>query len=314
MDRYFQIHASNIHAVLKWAIHEGRADLSFQLMARLEAAWSSVGYFKEGLDITQQALEAFPTLDPSLRAKWLQSASDLAWQQHDFDSALRYSQEAVDLGRTHGLTHAYPWCLNRLGRIYIEQGRLEEARQSLTQVLNQARADPSTINPGIPLAQLGEIALFESRLEEAESLFEQALPLLDNRDGIFLALTTTDLAEIALTRQDAIQARAWLRKAYEPASQHVRRWMVWLSALAGWLALAEDGDKRLAAGFYGAIETLTERTGVVLAAFHREMNRQRMERLQRDLSPADWQAVFEVGRQWNRDETFRLAKEVLGRA
>ncbi len=129
-----------------------------------------------------------------------------------------------------------------------------------------------------------------------------------------MALTRTDLAEVALVHGDIARAQAWLMEAYEPASQHVRRWMVWLLVLTGWLALSERGDKHLAAGFHGAIETLTERTGVVLAASHREVNRQRMDRLQLDLSPADWQAAFEAGRQWSRDETYRRAKEVLGRA
>jgi len=311
-DRYFQIHASNIHTVLKWVIHKGHADLSFSLMAQMEAAWSSLGYFKEELDLTRQALKAFPALDPSLRAGWLGSASDLAWQLHDFDLALSFSEEAVNLGRAHGLANEYPWYLNRLGRIYIEQGRLVEARLVLTQALDLARVAPSAINPGILLAQLGEVALFESRLEEAEALFEQALPLLDNRDGIFLALTRTDLAEVALAHGDIAQAQAWLMEAYEPASQHVRRWMVWLLALTGWLALSERGDKRLAAGFHGAIETLTERTGVVLAASHREVIRQRMDRLQLDLSSADWQAAFEAGRQWSRDDVSRLARAALG--
>ena len=108
----------------------------------------------------------------------MQTASDLAWQQHDFETALIYSEEAVELGRVYELKSEYPWYLNRLGRICIEQGKLTDARKHLGKAVDLAYEDASILNPGSPLAQLGEVALFEGNLEEAQLWFEKALPIL----------------------------------------------------------------------------------------------------------------------------------------
>ena len=310
-EEYFQINFSNFHGALKWTIAERQTELGFQLASELEDAWSSLGYFKEGLDLIRQLLALPSDAEPRLRAGRLQDASDLAWQQYDFETALRYSEEAVELGRVHGLKREYPWYLNRLGRIYIEQGRLVEAKDSLSKALELAHEDSSILSPGSPLAQLGEIALFEGNLDEAKALFEQALTHLTNDDDIFLAIAKTDLAEVALAQNDFTKARLWLEDVFEPASKQVRRTLVFLSALAGHLVLAPDGDKVKAAQFYGAIESMSERSGVILGAFYQNMNRTRMELARKELSAKEWLGAFESGAGWERGEAIQQAKDIV---
>lgn len=88
-----------------------------------------------------------------------------------------------------------------LGRIYFEQGRLIEARKALESALEMAFQHPFILNPGSPLEQLGEVSLFEDNLEQAQSLFEQALTNLTEECEIFLAIARTDLAEVTLLRR-----------------------------------------------------------------------------------------------------------------
>ncbi len=313
-EEYFQINSSNFHGALKWAIAEQRIELGLQLVSVLEGVWSSLGYFKEGLDLLGQILALPSRIDPSLRANYLQTASDLAWQQHDFETALAYSKEAAELGRKYDLKGKYPAYINRLGRIYIEQGKYDEAKQPLLEVLELARREPENMNPGVPLAQLGEIAFFEGRLEEASSFLKGALPHLTDYEMIFLAMARTDLAEIALAEGDLETARDWLVKAYPAASQHTRRFLVFLCALAGYLVLSGKKKENIqkAAQLYGAVETLSAKSGIQFNSFYQHLNQERMKQALGKLSAGEWQKAYKTGLGWERSEAVRQVKSVLG--
>lgn len=312
-EAYFQANMRNFHGALKWAIAERQTELGFQLTSQLNGVWSSLGHFKEGLDFLRQLLALPSAAEPRLRASRLQAASDLAWQQYDFETALAYAQESVELGRVHRLKREYPLYLNRLGRIYIEQGKLAEAWGVLNKALELADKEPSILNPGYPLAQLGEVALFQGHLDEANTFLEKALSSLEPDDDIFQAIAKTDLAEVALAQGNFDKAHFWLAGAFEPASKHVRRFMVLFSALAGYLVLSPAGDEAKAAQFYGAIGALGECSGVVLGAFYQKINRERMEVIRQRLLPREWQQAFEAGSQWDKEEALYQARKELNR-
>ena len=308
-EEYFKVNFSNFHGVLKWTIAKGQSELGFQLASELDDVWRSLGYFKEGLDLLGQLLALPSKIDPPTRANFMQTASDLAWQQHDFEKALIYSEEAVELGSVHGLKKEYPWYLNRLGRIYIEQGKFTEARELLNKAIELAYEYPSILNPGSPLAQLGEVALFEGELDEATSLLEKALTYLAEDEDIFLAIAKTDLAEVALAQGDYPKARFWLDQAFAPASQQIRRSLAFLSALAGYLVLSSNGDKNKAVQFYGAIESWSERSGVILNAFYQNLNQKRIELARKELSVEEWNDAYQLGFQWERSRILIQIKE-----
>ncbi|MCA2002080.1 MAG: helix-turn-helix domain-containing protein, partial [Chloroflexi bacterium] len=175
-DSFFNINHSNLSSSLAWAIDAQQTGLAYQLSRFLdEKYWSEHGYFREGLEMLRKLLELPGDIPPALRAQRLQTASDFAWQQHDFETAILYCREAAELGRVHDLKQQYPLYLNRLGRIYVEQEHYAEAKEALQEALDQANDHPEYLNPGIPLAQLGEVALFEGRVEEAQSHLRRAI-------------------------------------------------------------------------------------------------------------------------------------------
>jgi predicted ATPase/transcriptional regulator with XRE-family HTH domain len=310
-EEYFQINTANFHGALKWAISAGRAELGWLLASQMEPFWDSLGYFTEGLDLMQQIMLHPGELDALARANSLKIASDLAWQQHDFESALNFARKAAELGRTQGLTREYPLYLNRLGRIYIEQGQFTQAVETLQQAFDLAGRDPTGLNPGVPLAQLGEVALFQGNLDEAKLTFEKALASLPPADDIFLAMAKTDLAEIELARGNYAPARQWLLQALQPARGQIRRSIVFLSALAGYLVLSPEGNNVNAARFYGAIETMCERSGVILGGYYQAVNQQRIRIARQRISAVDWQQAFKAGRKWDKETAFEQAKKEL---
>ena len=308
---YFQINFNNFYGALNWAISERQVELGFRLASELGDMWETLGYFKEGLDLLGQLLALPPEFDPAMRASVLQIASDLAWQQYDFETAITYSTQVVNLGRQLNLKEKYAAYINRLGRIYIEQGRYEEAKAVLNEALELAYCEPENLNPSVVLAQLGEVELFIGNTVTARQFFESALTHLTEEDGIFLAIAETDLAEIELLQGKYEQAHQWLVTALEPSSQHIRRSIVFFSALAGYLVLSLDGDKTKAAQFYGAIDSLSEQSGVILGMHYQNLNRERM-RIARDmLSEKEWLDAYETGCGWERGETIQKAKDIL---
>jgi predicted ATPase len=301
-ETFFQLNINNILASLKWAIAEQRSELGFQLAIFLDEIGTSHGYHKEVLDFMKKLFELPDQALPEVRATRLEFAADMAWQQHEFESGLAFTREAAELRRAHGLPDKYAIDQNRMGRIYLEQGNYVEARQVLNESLALARLDPSRLNPGAPLAQLGELSLFEGKLQEAKFYLTEALEYLGESEAIFLAITKLDLAEIALAEQDFQQASKWLEQGYLYARVHIRRTMVYLCAVAGYLLLAPGGGKdaaNQAARLYGTIQALEERSGVALSPYYHHLNQLRVRLALQQLTEQEWQAEFMAGQQWS---------------
>jgi tetratricopeptide (TPR) repeat protein len=159
-------------------------------------------------------------------------------------------------------------------------------------------------NPGPPLAQLGEVALFEGSLEEAQRNLQRAIEYLPEEDAIFRAMAFSDLAELALLKGDFHQAQRWLELARAPAGLHIRRALVFLCTLAGYLTLGSSdlSTLALAASLYAAIGALCERSGVKLISFYRSRNEERMRLLRAKLPAQAWQQAEAFGRSWSLAE------------
>lgn len=309
---YFQLLVDNFHDALQWTITERQTVLCFPMLEQLEGLWSSLGYFREGLGFLRQILALPDEIEPNLRARVLRTASDFAWQQHDFDTALLYAQEAVEVGCRYRLDKEVPLYLNRLGRIFIEQGKLAEAKETLQKALELAMQNPEYLNPGSPLAQLGEVELFMGNLSAARGFLESSLKHLTPTEGIFLAIAQSDLAEVELAQGNYEQARQWLAASLELASQHTRRLLVFLSALAGLLVLSPDGSPVNTARLYGAVQFLSERSGIVLGSSYQQLNQSRMARGGEKLSSKEWLEAYETGLGWEKSVIIEQAHKLLG--
>jgi len=309
-EAFFRLHAGNLAAAVDWAIASRQGGLGFQLADLLDPYWTRFGYLCEGLDQVKRLLALPDDSPPAVRANRLANAADLAWQQHDFDTSLAFSNQAVELGRSANLLGSLAWFVNRLGRIHMEQGSYAEARQALNECLALAQANPADINPGIPLAQLGEVAWFEGRLDEGAEILADAMNRLSASEPIFRAMAVTDLAEVALARQDEHGARHWLAQTPPLGALPVRRTVVHLAAVAGWLAQLPGGGedhRRAAARLIGAVEGLTERSGVMLGGFYRNLLAGRLNALRRGLPAGVLEAELAAGRRLDQDSALAEA-------
>jgi predicted ATPase/DNA-binding XRE family transcriptional regulator len=306
---FYEANAANLHTALQYAIRQGNVELGFELAQALEPLWDQYGYGREGLALAKALLALPDDSPPQVRTDRLQKVSDLAWQYSDYESSLAYARESAELARTNGLRSRYPLYLNRLGRILIQQERLLEARQALEESYRLAQADPGILNPGSPLAQLGEVALFEGRLEDARRLFDEALRWLSPEEAIFLAMTYTDLAEIALIQLDYAQARSWLQQAAPYIDVHIRRVLAYLCAAADAILQAPASTQTAAytaACLISATQALSERSGVALVEYFRQTLARRGESARRRLGDAAYREAVEAGQSLRKAEALEL--------
>ena len=289
-------------------------ETAYELADYLNTYWWNHGYLREGLELVRKLLELPPEVPAETRVDWLENASDLAWQQQDFSSALRFASDAVELAKQQGLMQRFPQYINRLGRIHLEQGNFGQARQALAECLQLARKDPASFNPGIVLAQLGELAFFESQVDQVKAYFDEAVQYLTAEDRIFLSMCEIDRAEIALAEEQVQVAHHLLKHAYSLSGSHIRRTIIFLLAVVG-ILLADKGREKqgliLAGQMLGAVDGLAARSGIILNPFYQRLIQQRSADIRKQLTATDWSAAYETGRQWSREAALQKAGEIL---
>jgi predicted ATPase/transcriptional regulator with XRE-family HTH domain len=316
-DAFYHLNVSNLHAALRWAIAEKDTELGFLLAWHLDDLWMSHGYSKEGLELLKQLFALPDPSPPDVRIARLTNAADIAWQKYDFETSLAFSRETGELSLANGLQGPHIWFLNRQGRIFIEQGCYDDARRALEECYKLALDHPGEINPGSPLAQLGEVALFEGKIEEAKQHLKNAVRLLTDAQAItsiFIAIAYTDMAEVSLVEKDFDQARHWLSLSNEFSGINLRRVMAFLCACAGLLILPPGRNKKeltVAARCYGVVDSLSEQTGIILGTFYQNNRKARTTLARKHLSAREWEEALQAGQQMNRDEAMNLAKALL---
>lgn len=307
--------AALTHAI---AAQDGHAALT--LCSKLGAFWETEGYLHEGTRLTQ-AVVAMPTArDTRLRLAALERIAILAWQAHQFDTALAFAAQAKALAQEMGQPEVLVRVLNLIGRIFLEQGDYSRAEAVLQECLRRSGAIAERFSPGCPLALLGEVALARGEWQRADPQLRQALALLAAAEktlyvGLFVATAHTDLAELALQHVQPIAARHELCQALPYARLTMRRLRCLLVALTGFLLVAlpttPTTNTQAAATILGAIAGLGERTGDTLSPFHQRLVAERTAYVQRLLSPDEWQAAWQQGHTWTPAQAVDAAERWL---
>jgi hypothetical protein len=123
-----------------------------------------------------------------------------------------------------------------------------------------------------------------------------------------------DLVDTALAQKDFPLALHWLGQVQEYTGPLLRRFLVYLCAVAGYLILSPGRQKKdlvTAAQIYGAIESLSERSGIILGAFYQDKKSERIVLAWMHLSRREWEKAFQDGQHLSRDEVINLAKREL---
>ena len=288
----------NFRTALTTAIAAQDTHAAFTLCINLVWFWELHGYLREGISRVRATL-AMPA-ETHLRFDLLERMATLAFQVHQFDVATEFVEQLFVLAHTDGDPLGLARTLNLHGRILIEQGAFDQAEATLQANAQLARQLAHRFNPGCPLAQLGEIALARGDWANAARHLQEALAFLTRAEGdlytgIFVAMTHTDLAELALVHKDPTQARQALQQALPYARHYLRRLHCLLVTLVGLMMTSSPSATGQAAMLLGALAGLESRTGDTLSPFHQRLIAERMSHARQRLSQQQWDDAWQIG-------------------
>src|SRR5262249_22526813 len=123
--------AENLRAALAWyQTREDQAEVGLRLAGALGPFWQLRGYLSEGRASLAVALEQAKHVGtPSIRAKALSWAGELALVQRDYEATRAYYQESVTIYRQLEDPKGLARALNGLGELAQEQSNFLEARR-----------------------------------------------------------------------------------------------------------------------------------------------------------------------------------------
>jgi predicted ATPase/Tfp pilus assembly protein PilF len=166
----------NVRAALAWAFDGHDADCGARLAGVTAMFWYTHGHLNEGRRWLERALNLTPG-HGQIRAKALNGAGVLAWQQGDYAVARERLEESVALWREIGPAggRGLPVAVHILGHVRFDQRDYAEARELFAEslALNRARGEKQEI-----MALIGDLGLVASHLgdyAEARARFEESL-------------------------------------------------------------------------------------------------------------------------------------------
>jgi predicted ATPase/class 3 adenylate cyclase/Tfp pilus assembly protein PilF len=207
LDRIEQEH-DNIRAALEWCEAHDKT-LMLRLSGALWRFWSTRGYVGEGLRSLEAALTDADVGSPSLLARALNGAANLARELGEYERARQLHQRGLDVCRRQSDIRGTAEALNNLGLVALYQAQHELAHQHSLAGLELFREVDDVGGIAAALNNLGNVARERGRPEEALRLHHESLALrreLGDKRGI--ALSLNNLANVVLHQGDYWRAAA----------------------------------------------------------------------------------------------------------
>ena len=195
LDRLDADH-DNLRAASAWSSSSGaNADRQLRLAGALWRFWAVRGLMNEGRARLSDLVSS-SSADRAARAKALNGAGVLAWQQGDYPAAKAHYEECLALRRVLGDRRGISASLNNLGAVAQSQGESIAARSlyeeslAIKRELGDRRGIASSLsNLGSVTFDLGDYATGRTLSEESLALFRS----LGDRQSISASLTNLGL-------------------------------------------------------------------------------------------------------------------------
>ena len=213
LDR-LEVELDNLRAALAWSLEGGEPEVGLRLAGALWWFCYLHGYYGEGREWLEGALEGGEDSPPPLRAKALNGTGVLAFLQCEYGLATARLEEGLALYRELGDERGVASALQTLGSIAREQGRYARAQALHGESLSLWRGLGDEWGIARSLNYLGFAAWLYEDHERAKSLCVEALSVyreLGDAEGIAWSLIS--LGAVAHYRGDFRQATALLEES-----------------------------------------------------------------------------------------------------
>jgi predicted ATPase len=256
----FRTEWDNIRAALQWTHDAGETELGLRLAGALTTIWLDRNFAVEGQQWFETLLGRPEPVADEVRAKALGTAAMIAGVRSDFEHAMGWGQDALDLYRALGADEGIAWALTTVALGPMEQGRPEEAGPMLDEAedLHRKLGLPGGLRRVLHLQ--GQQAAAVGDLDRGRRMLRESADLSLGADDRFSAASSLhSLGDLDLDAGDPEAAerdyRDALRVSWESGADRLVCYS--LAGLAS--TVAQSGDPEQAALLWGFVEAYEER-------------------------------------------------------
>jgi predicted ATPase len=234
----------------------------------------------EGIKTARESAQLFSDIGDEWGRHWANFTlgGAIAMREKEAEPGIDLIRETASAFEALGDRWMAAWISFLLGSVLANQGKLEAARSAMERSLELARETEDRWIIPHARCRLGVVATMARDLEEAERMFEVALPVLRRiGDENCTALSLTYLGEVKVDRREWAAAHDHLTKALDGyrelrnpygTGNGLRRLM--------WLAIAAEDYER-AARLLGAAEALREQVEGFITSHDRARQEEAVE-------------------------------------
>jgi predicted ATPase/DNA-binding SARP family transcriptional activator len=174
--RRFDVHLPDLRAAHAWLCGNGRTDELIRLTIVL-AHHACHRLLVDLVGLVDETVRAVAHVNDPLRVRLLGLVANFGWQRGDLGLAERYSQEALDLADSLGVTSSTAAAHGALGTVLMMRGDLDGARTECEQARCLAAADDDLYTETWALLDLGLSATYAGD-DDAAARYSDALDAL----------------------------------------------------------------------------------------------------------------------------------------
>jgi len=299
----------NLRDALRWSL-ENDAEMALRLAGAMSHFWHIHGYLAEGQKWAETALNRSGDALTPARCKALLTVARMAWLHGDYQSARKYYQESLAVGRATSDTRQIAQSCRGLGVIAYAEGDHPAAREFFEESLASGRELNNEKLITTSLISLGELERTEGNYTTARLLYEESLVLrrqTSNKDA--LSNNLINLAAAACLEGDDMAARLYYTEALKLQNELGHKTDISLS-LDGFAALAvKRGDEKSAARLAGAAEHLRERIGYEIEPADQQFRDVYLAEIKTKMDEADFSEFYKQGSKLKLKEAVALCLE-----
>ena len=298
----------NLRAALLWSLEGNEPDVGLRLAAALWRMWNARGYMQEGRGWLEKALSRGDDYPSLARAKALNGAGAIAYQQGDTRSARGMFEKSIEMGRELGDTGVRSRATCNLASLMLGLNELARARGLFEQCLAMDRELDDKSRIAFSLGGLADVYYCMGDLDRGVEYYEQSMALhreLDDRRSI--GITLNNLGELAQLQDDLEKAEELYKQSMAVVREIDDRWLTVHVLLAvGSLFAVKDRQER-AISILAAVDSQRREMGFEFQAHTLADYERAMQRAREELTKERFEAAWQRGSAMSLEEAARYA-------
>jgi predicted ATPase len=207
----------NIRSVMQWLLEEkSRKEQALRLGGAMRAYWYGRGYFSEGRDFLEQALQESTQVDTAIQAQAIYAAARLNEALGDLQRTEILLEQCLRLYQTLGNTERVAYSLHLQADVAWRRGNLTESRTKGEEALALFENIGDRAARAVLLSHLGVLAIDQADYTRTQTLLEESLAI--NKEFGDTSSIADDLFNLArmyyFSGRDLEQARKLLEESY----------------------------------------------------------------------------------------------------